>query len=94
MCPWLLGRGGIDGIVALGCVIRGETPHFEYVSLGATTGLESLARECGVPDRIWSPDDGHGGSGPSAGRRASRETRARKQHVAVLEMCELAATLR
>ena len=46
---WLLERGDLDGIVAIGCVIRGETPHFEYVSLGATTGLESLGREHGVP---------------------------------------------
>lgn len=44
-----LRRGGYDGIVALGCVIRGETPHFDYVAGGAANGLASLALETGVP---------------------------------------------
>jgi len=38
-----------DGVVALGAVIRGETPHFEYVSSAATDGLAAVARETGVP---------------------------------------------
>jgi 6,7-dimethyl-8-ribityllumazine synthase len=32
-----------DAIVALGCVIRGETPHFEYVAGEATRGLGNVA---------------------------------------------------
>ena len=32
-----------DAIVALGCVIRGETPHFEYVASEATRGLGNVA---------------------------------------------------
>jgi 6,7-dimethyl-8-ribityllumazine synthase len=36
-------------IVALGCVIRGETPHFEYVSGEAASGLQLAALETGVP---------------------------------------------
>ena len=38
-----------DGVIAIGCVIRGGTPHFEYVSMAATLGLESVAREVDVP---------------------------------------------
>jgi 6,7-dimethyl-8-ribityllumazine synthase len=37
------------GIVAIGCVIRGETAHFEYVAGEAATGLGEAARETGVP---------------------------------------------
>ena len=40
---------GIDAIVALGVVIRGGTPHFDYVCQGATTGLTLVAQRTGVP---------------------------------------------
>jgi 6,7-dimethyl-8-ribityllumazine synthase len=36
-------------IVALGCVIRGETPHFDYVAGEAASGLQLAAIETGVP---------------------------------------------
>lgn len=38
-----------DAVVALGVVIRGGTPHFDYVCAAATHGLEAVAREHGVP---------------------------------------------
>jgi 6,7-dimethyl-8-ribityllumazine synthase len=36
-------------VVALGCVIRGETPHFEYIASEAASGLQLAALETGVP---------------------------------------------
>jgi 6,7-dimethyl-8-ribityllumazine synthase len=45
----VLARGGVDGVVALGCVIRGATPHFEYVAGEAASGLGALARTSPVP---------------------------------------------
>lgn len=41
--------GRFDAIVCLGCVIRGETPHFEYISAAAAHGLMSAAGDTGVP---------------------------------------------
>jgi 6,7-dimethyl-8-ribityllumazine synthase len=41
--------GRFDAIVCLGCVIRGETPHFEYISASAAHGLMSAAGDTGVP---------------------------------------------
>ncbi len=38
-----------DGVICLGCVIKGDTAHFEFISLGATMGLMSAALETGVP---------------------------------------------
>ena len=38
-----------DAIVALGCVIRGATPHFEYVAGQCASGLARAADESGVP---------------------------------------------
>ena len=40
---------GADVVVALGVVIRGGTPHFEYVCSAATDGLTRVALETGVP---------------------------------------------
>ena len=44
----LAGRG-YDAIVALGVVIRGGTPHFEYVCQGVTQGLTQVSVDTGVP---------------------------------------------
>lgn len=38
-----------DGIICLGCVIKGDTAHFEFISLGATVGLMHATLETGVP---------------------------------------------
>jgi 6,7-dimethyl-8-ribityllumazine synthase len=39
----------VDAVVALGVVIRGGTPHFDYVCEAATTGLTLVAQRTGVP---------------------------------------------
>ena len=41
--------GRYDGVICLGCVIKGDTAHFEYISLGATMGLMTASLETGVP---------------------------------------------
>ncbi len=40
---------GADAVVALGVIIRGGTPHFEYVSDAATSGLTRVALDAGRP---------------------------------------------
>ena len=41
--------GRFDAVICLGCVIRGETPHFEYISAAAAHGVMAAAGETGVP---------------------------------------------
>ena len=41
--------GGADAVVALGVIIRGGTPHFEYVSSAATDGLTRVSLDAGRP---------------------------------------------
>ncbi len=48
-CARIIERGGIDGVIALGCVIRGETPHFKYVAAEAARGLGALAISAPIP---------------------------------------------
>ncbi|MEP7314650.1 MAG: 6,7-dimethyl-8-ribityllumazine synthase, partial [Pseudomonadota bacterium] len=38
-----------DCLVALGCVIRGDTPHFEYIAGAAASGISQAAYDSGVP---------------------------------------------
>ncbi|MDD6088529.1 MAG: 6,7-dimethyl-8-ribityllumazine synthase [Desulfovibrionaceae bacterium] len=45
----MAGSGKYDGVIALGAVIRGGTPHFEYVAAEATKGLALASLESGVP---------------------------------------------
>ena len=41
--------GGHDAVICLGAVIRGSTPHFEYVAAESAKGVASVGRETGVP---------------------------------------------
>ena len=46
---WMVEKGGYDAIVSLGCVIRGGTPHFDYVAAEVTKGAASVSMASGVP---------------------------------------------
>jgi 6,7-dimethyl-8-ribityllumazine synthase len=89
----VLDRGGVDAVLALGCVIRGETPHFEFVSLGTTIGLEAVARESGTPVAfgLLTTDDGDQARARAGGAKGNKGEEAA---LAVLEMCTLRETLR
>lgn len=41
--------GRFDAVVCLGCVIRGATPHFEYISASVAQGIQEASGETGVP---------------------------------------------
>jgi 6,7-dimethyl-8-ribityllumazine synthase len=45
---WLL-QGRADGVLALGCVIRGETSHYDLVCQGSLQGLQRVALQAGKP---------------------------------------------
>ena len=70
--------GRYDAIITLGVVIRGGTPHFEYVCRGVTDGVREAMRDSGVPiafgvlttddlEQAWSRAGGeHGNKGQEA----------------------------
>jgi len=45
----LLEKGGTDALIALGCVMRGDTPHNEYITTEAVKGLGQLSMQTGIP---------------------------------------------
>lgn len=85
--------GAFDAIICLGCVIRGETPHFEYISAAVAHGLMDAAGETGVPMAFgvlttdtWEQADARAGDG--------RDNKGFEAAAAALEMAALFRTLR
>jgi 6,7-dimethyl-8-ribityllumazine synthase len=68
-----------DAIVALGAVVRGDTPHFQYVADAAAQGLRQVALETGVPisfgvlttDNLQQAMDRAGGKSGNKGAEAT-----------------------
>ena len=49
MAKKLADSGNYDAVICLGAVIRGTTPHFEYISAEVTKGIAQVALDTGVP---------------------------------------------
>ncbi len=49
VCKKIAAKKECDGIIALGAVIRGSTPHFDFVASEATKGLAHVSLEYGMP---------------------------------------------
>ena len=41
--------GLVDGVIAIGCIIRGDTPHFDFIAQGCTNGLAQLNANGNIP---------------------------------------------
>jgi 6,7-dimethyl-8-ribityllumazine synthase len=84
--------GRFDAVVCLGCLIRGETPHFEYIASAVSHGLTEAAAATGIPmafgvlttnsieEALARAGDGSGNKGHEAA-------------VAAIEMAEVIAQL-
>ena len=70
-------------VLALGCVIRGDTPHFDFIAAEAASGLQLAALETGIPVALRRPHLRHPRAGRGAGRRRAgqqgRRGRARRR---------------
>ncbi|MEE8435854.1 MAG: 6,7-dimethyl-8-ribityllumazine synthase, partial [bacterium] len=88
----LAASGSFDALVALAAVVRGETPHFEYVSSAAAQGLSRVSLDTGVPvgfgvlttDTMEQAIDRAGAKGGNKGAEAMRTA---------IEMANLLKTL-
>lgn len=45
----LIETGNFDAVIIIGCVIKGDTPHFDYVCQSVTQGMTSLNSDCDIP---------------------------------------------
>jgi len=88
----LAGTGDYDALIAIGCVIRGETSHYEYVSSETARGLQLAQMDTGVPvifcvltcDTLEQAIDRAGLKGGNKGNEAA---------LAAIEMAHLAREL-
>jgi 6,7-dimethyl-8-ribityllumazine synthase len=85
--------GRFDAVVCLGCVIRGETPHFEYISSAVAHGLMEASGETGVPMTFgvlttdsWEQAEARAGEG--------QDNKGFEAAAAALEMAALMRTYR
>lgn len=87
-----LRAGGWDGVVAVGCVIRGETPHFDYVAGEAARGVQALAVEHDTPITfgVLTTDTREQALARSGGDKGNKGWEAA---LAALEMSDLYRTL-
>ena len=85
-------EAGVDAVVALGVIIRGGTPHFEFVSDAATSGLTRVSLDTGKPVGfgVLTLDDEQQGLDRS-GLPGSKEDKGAEAALAALET---AVTLR
>ena len=85
-------EAGADAVVALGVIIRGGTPHFEFVSDAATSGLNRVSLDTGKPVGfgVLTLDDEQQGL-DRAGLPDSKEDKGAEAAIAALET---AVTLR
>lgn len=75
-----------DGIICLGAVIKGDTAHFEFISLGATIGIQQTSLETGIPITFgilttYTEEQAHLRS------KANSENKGREAAAACLESC-------
>ncbi|MCL5283703.1 MAG: 6,7-dimethyl-8-ribityllumazine synthase [Armatimonadetes bacterium] len=88
----LAGSGKWDAIIALGCLIRGETPHFDYIAAEVTRALGEIARTTGRPVAYGlltteSMDQAVARAGGKAGNKGVEAA------IAAIEMVDLLADL-
>jgi 6,7-dimethyl-8-ribityllumazine synthase len=88
-------ESGADAVVALGVIIRGGTPHFEYVSAAATDGLTRVALDTGKPVGfgVLTLDDEQQGL-DRAGLPGSKEDKGREAAEAAIATANTLRALR
>lgn len=82
----------VDAVVCVGAVIRGETPHFEFVAHSAARGISEVARDTGVPVTfgVLTTDDSAQAAERAGGKMGNKGFEAA---LAALEMANLLSEL-
>ena len=84
----LAGAEGIEAVVTLGAIVRGETPHFDYVAASCAEGVMRAGLDRGVPVifGVLTTDDDHQAAARTGGEHGNKGEEAA---LAALEMVTL-----
>ena len=87
---WLSRSEDFDALIALGAVIRGETPHFDFVAGGCAEGVANVASASGLPIAfgVLTTDDLQQAL-ERAGARVDSDNKGREAALTALEMANL-----
>lgn len=90
VCQKVAQQGKYDGILALGAVIRGSTPHFDFVANEATKGLAQVSLQFGIPVGFGllttdSIEQAIERAGTKAGNKGAEAAQALLESIRVLE---------
>jgi 6,7-dimethyl-8-ribityllumazine synthase len=82
--------GRVDALICVGCVVRGETPHFEYVAGEAARGIGEVGRLTGIPATFGvitaeTMDQAHARAGGAVGNRGEEAALAAVELLALLQ---------
>ncbi|MCA8954664.1 MAG: 6,7-dimethyl-8-ribityllumazine synthase [Planctomycetes bacterium] len=93
LCDAFARTADYDGVLALGCVIRGETSHYDYVCLGATRGVLDTSLRYGIPVvfGVLTTEDREQAMARSGGAKGDKGAECAR---AVLEMAGALSVLR
>lgn len=91
-CARLAARGGYAALLALGCVVRGETRHFEQVADGCAQGLMQVALQYRLPvaNGVLAVDDYAHAEARAGGKHGNK---GEEVALVAIEMADLAARL-
>ncbi len=88
-----LARSSPDAIICIGALIRGETPHFDYLSMAVAQGLQTVAIDSGIPTvfGVLTCDSMQQAAARAGGDKGNKGAEAA---IAAIEMAALYAALR
>jgi 6,7-dimethyl-8-ribityllumazine synthase len=88
----IAGSGDVDAVVCIGCVVRGETPHFDYVAGSAASGITRAGLDSGLPMTfgVLTTDTADQAGARAGGKAGNKGFEAA---LAAIEMANLFASL-
>ena len=85
--------GGFSGVVCLGCLIRGETSHFDFIASAVAHGITVASSETGIPMTFGVLTTNSIEEALARSDEAPKENKGREAALAAVEMVEFSAGL-